>query len=534
MIRLLIVEDENRTRELLRNYIPWEELGIGEARTARNGLAALELTSTWTPDIILCDVRMPKLNGIEFSKRYREKNPRCKIIFLSGFSDKEYLKSAIFLKALTYLEKPIILEEVQAAVEAAVKLCAEEQRKHTEELQLQAEVDRSLPFLRQEMVRKLITSPDSPHVRPALGSSETFLLPLQGPYTVLAAELYWNPADLPEDPLPVQDSLLDAINREPQMLAWRAIAGFDSGNRLVLIVPGEYRSSYREGRDTAENLGDVLLRLAGPAIELKIGVGEPAASLLDIPAAYKLAADACMLQYYYNQTKLVFADALGRHEPLDTNREEVRLMRGQVQKGEIEAAKVTLRRWTQYAGSRMDLDILRLKDSYFQFLLTILECAAQLGVAEPAEDAERRYMWKELDRVSSLTGLERYVLTFLELLQEQPDGEQAAGAGKMREIIRFIHSHLHEKGFTIRSIADHVQLSETYLCAFFKKQRGQTVKEFITETKMNKARERLREPNVKLLEIALDLGFTDANYFTTFFKRCEGCTPSEYRERAMK
>ncbi|WP_241781889.1 response regulator [Paenibacillus sp. DMB5] len=534
MIRLLIVEDENRTRELLRNYIPWEELGIGEVRAARNGLAALELTAEWTPDIIICDVRMPKLNGIDFSKRYRERNPRCKIIFLSGFSDKEYLKSAIFLKALTYLEKPIILEEVQAAVEAAVQLCTEENRKQAEELQLQVEVDRSLPFLRQEMVRKLITRPDSPHVGPALGSRETFLLPLHGPYTVLAAELFWNPADHPEDPHPVQDSLLDAINRAAQILAMHAIAGFDHANRLVLIIPGEYRSSYRKGRDAAENLADVLLRLAGPAIELKIGVGEPAASLLDIPAAYRLAADACSLQYYYDHTKLVFADALGRHEPLDTNREEVRLMRGQVQRGEIEAAKTTLRQWTEHARSRMDLDILRVKDTYFQFLLTVLECAAQSGVAEPAEDTERRYMWKELDRISSLKGLERYVLTFLDLLQEQPDGEHAAGARKMREIIRFIHSHFHEKGFTIRDIAEHVQLSETYLCAFFKKQRGQTVKEFITETKMNKAKERLREPNVKLLEIALDLGFTDANYFTTFFKRCEGCTPSEYRERVMK
>ncbi|MHA7963947.1 response regulator [Paenibacillus sp. CAU 1782] len=533
-MKLLIVEDESRTRELLRTYIPWEELGIGAVETARNGMLALEKAVEWRPDIIVCDVRMPKLNGIDFARQYREVDPQCKLIFLSGFSDKEYLKSAINLKALTYLEKPIILGEVRAAVESAVQMCGEENRKKAENVQLQAEIDRSLPFLRQEMVRKLITLPDSPHVEPALRSQDTFLLPANGPFTVIAANLYWNPVDHPEDPAPVHGWILDSINQEKQLLSLRAIAGFDSYNRLVMIVPGAYRSSYREGRDTIEAVAGILDNITGQNIELQIGVGEPVKTLLDIPAAYRLASLASSLQYYSNNETPMFSDSLGGHDPLHTNWEEVRRLRDQLRRGEIQEAKETLRQWTAYARSRMDLDILRVKDTYFQFLLVIMEVSVQLGLAELSEDTEKRYMWKEIDSISSLDASERYVLTFLELLNERPGGSDLPGSGKMRDIIHYINGHFHERGFTIKAIADHVQLSETYLCAFFKKQKGQTIKEFITETKMNKAKELLRDSKVKLFEIAMNLGFTDANYFTTFFKRCEGITPSEYRERVSK
>src|SRR5690606_13513751 len=116
------------------------------------------------------------------------------------------------------------------------------------------------------------TQSDSPHVLPALRSKETFLLPDKGPYTALVANLYWNPVDYPEDPALVQGWILDKINREPELLSMQAIAGFDFFNRLIIIVPGAYRSSYRDGRATIEHIATLLRRIVGNAIELQLGV----------------------------------------------------------------------------------------------------------------------------------------------------------------------------------------------------------------------------------------------------------------------
>ena len=108
-MRLLIVDDEKNTRNVLRNFIPWQELGIEEIREAKNGKEALSIAEEFAPDIVLSDVRMPMMNGLEFAKNYRLKDENTRFIFLSAYSDREYLKEAIKLRAISYVEKPINL-----------------------------------------------------------------------------------------------------------------------------------------------------------------------------------------------------------------------------------------------------------------------------------------------------------------------------------------------------------------------------------------------------------------------------------------
>ena len=109
MINLLIVDDEKTTRDTLYHKIDWEGLGITSVAVARNGLDALAVCQDFEPDICLCDVKMPKMNGIQLGYCLREKFPDCKIIYLSGYCDKEYLKSAICLLYTSFspLQLPI-------------------------------------------------------------------------------------------------------------------------------------------------------------------------------------------------------------------------------------------------------------------------------------------------------------------------------------------------------------------------------------------------------------------------------------------
>ncbi|MEN8905995.1 MAG: response regulator, partial [Clostridiales bacterium] len=129
MLSILIVEDEKHTREGLLKYIPWQKIGIDKTYDAENGLQALEIANDFCPNIILTDVRMPKMNGIELSRKIRKKFPDCKIIFLSSYTDKEYLKSAIEINAVNYIEKPVDLNEVNSILKNTVYICMEEQKK---------------------------------------------------------------------------------------------------------------------------------------------------------------------------------------------------------------------------------------------------------------------------------------------------------------------------------------------------------------------------------------------------------------------
>jgi len=117
--KLLLVDDESVTRRGLLRSVPWAALGVSEIREARDGVEALRLTRQFRPDIVVTDVRMPRLNGIELAAEIRKLLPAVKLIFISGYSDKEYLRSAIRLGAVDYVEKPINLEEFTQAIRQA-------------------------------------------------------------------------------------------------------------------------------------------------------------------------------------------------------------------------------------------------------------------------------------------------------------------------------------------------------------------------------------------------------------------------------
>jgi YesN/AraC family two-component response regulator len=119
-MNLLIVDDERMTRESLAEHIDWESLGFDTVQTAANGLVALEICAVTTPDIILCDIMMPKMDGIAFCKKLRDDGVECGIIFLSGYPDKENLKKALRIQALDFLEKPLKIDEVIETVKQAI------------------------------------------------------------------------------------------------------------------------------------------------------------------------------------------------------------------------------------------------------------------------------------------------------------------------------------------------------------------------------------------------------------------------------
>jgi two-component system response regulator YesN len=307
---------------------------------------------------------MPKMDGIEFAKRLRQMDLDAKLIFLSGFSDKEYLFSAIQLQAFQFIEKPIRPDVLMDAVGQAVRAQQAEAAKKAEGIQLQSAYDANIPILRREMVRKLITDPSSPHVLPALHNRETFLLPAEGPYTVAVAPLFWNPFVYTKDLKTVQDELLDRLGNDPEAREWNMICGFDSQNWLVTIMPGVFGASYSEGKQRLDHLHGMLKRSLENPVVFKIGVGNAARKLMDIPAAYRSALDAGNLEFYKEHAGITFASELGGHEPLETDWEELKQFREAIRKGDIAQATHYIHNLTVRSRKCKDLDIIRVRSLF--------------------------------------------------------------------------------------------------------------------------------------------------------------------------
>ena len=121
MYRILLVDDEKMELEALKNYIDWKTLGIDHVDTAKNGKAAYELVLDRQPDIVITDIQMPVMDGIDLAKKIYEWNRDIKIIFLTGYDDFAYIKEAFQVNAVNYILKPFSEESIAEVIHRAIK-----------------------------------------------------------------------------------------------------------------------------------------------------------------------------------------------------------------------------------------------------------------------------------------------------------------------------------------------------------------------------------------------------------------------------
>lgn len=163
-------------------FIPWNALGVDQVMTADNGINGVEVAKEFWPDILLTDVRMPRMDGIGMAFEIRRFIPDCHIIFMSGYSDKEYLKSAIALSATAYIEKPLDIAELREVIARTVSIIAAKRQELKQTQKINQMLNISIPALKNQLAVSLLrksaargTARDYLHiVFPALTYREPF------------------------------------------------------------------------------------------------------------------------------------------------------------------------------------------------------------------------------------------------------------------------------------------------------------------------------------------------------------------------
>lgn len=525
MLKLIIVDDEKTTRDSLEAYIPWKELGIDVIATAKNGLAALELAEQTPPDIVLSDVRMPKMDGIELAINIRSRFPQCKIIFLSGYSDKEYLKSAINLKAVSYIEKPIQIEEIKTVIRETVALCKKEERQKAQTDKLNNLLNENEPFIRQEVTLELIKeNPDVSNLSvkyedlyQMLGSAHSFI--------VYSIAINWGSSVDNDTRIDCRRTLLKIFCDLAEL---NNLAGFTEDNQMT-IISTKTQDCKLSAFQIAMKLADELSSNARGLFTFSVGIGTPTPDYKNLQESYYTACSAVQNQFY-DSTKNIFEYREWSGSCFKVEKSVYTDFKTVLKKRDFTGATGIIKNITDRAAIEMDNDINSVKNVFFNLLLIIFEVARENHFINKAQDSEKKYIWQEIDATRTLASLSKYVHTHVETILVQANDRDSVNH-KIHVIMKYVHEHYAENSLTIQAIAENVYLSQTYLCAFFKKSTGKTLNEFITEVRIEKSKELLKDSNIKLYEIATSIGFTDANYFSTLFKKYTGYTPSEFRER---
>lgn len=495
MYNLLIVEDETFTREGLLKHIAWQSLGIKEVRTAQNGLAALDLMKHFVPDIVLTDIKMPHMNGIELASALREKGSDCKIIFFSGYSDKEYLLSAIALKADGFIEKPIQIPKVVSAVSGVIEGLNKERPLSKNAGKMS---DPALPPMQRGMLADLLDENTDWETFSAGYVPAYFSWKRTGSYFVVKAMLFMEQNVL--DMNPIIRKINDYFKKHAPLLSGNYYIDSLKSNELAIV----FRC------DNVSEIVNVLKHLQQHlyqehCLESAIGISSCCHDLSELSRYFQTVSGAVEYRYFYDCRHCLFecgAPLKEKCAPAEIfNREDFNLSGVEHLFQILSAEKYT--------------NISQIRRQLYELYTLMMERTMN----------SHTISWEQFCQLT----LNEYI----DLIGYGMKAYQILGNNtydlKIKNAVHYILWNYPNKNLDIQMLSEHVDLSPNYLCSLFKKQTGSTINDFITKVRLDKARILLEKTDLKLYEITERVGLQDANYFSILFKEEYGMPPSVYR-----
>lgn len=519
VMKLLIVDDEELTRIGLINSIDWESLGIFNLFQAEDGISGLRIAREVRPEIILCDVRMPRLNGIELVERLEKLLPNSAFIFMSGYSDKEYLKAAIRLKAINYVEKPLDPAEVASAIKEAYHCVRQHMRTVKNELFYSREADSSFAAA--------LTQPykDSREIIAALTKELNLKLTPSLSVTSFVVKVEQSQADL---------------NHVNQILADLEIYLSYSRNRVYYISKYiQYHifhivSPAPPSSSSMNRIGTFLKNRFQKTCAFYISRGETCTGISKAYESYASAVSLMQSSFFFDSGTYFTPEKkmTGYKEKTGNGSYDryVPILSNAVLSKDLNAVKDLLFQLHHEFYQQKHIFPHEARDLYYKLFMTLEDCRQQLRLA-PAAEPENAM--KLLENCFNFHELHERLTQKTELLFEAARSYMPENS-TIFLIKDYIHKHYHHDSLSVRDIGNQVFLSASYVCTYFKNETGQTINQYLTEFRMKKAKELLADPRYQIADISFKVGYSNGNYFSKSFKKLTGLSPSDYREKMLK
>lgn len=530
MIKLLVVDDESTTRKGLIKHIPWNKLGVNLIEEAKDGIEALEIADRINPDIVLSDIRMPGMNGIELAFKLREQQPNCKIIFLSGYSDKEYLKAAINLSAVSYVEKPINLSEVMGAVQKAVELCVEEEKRRISEMSISTVLTENIPFVKQKIIMNLIER--KADVEEALNELRLINVPIKakGRYNALIIKLQVDGEIVNKDSDINYTELIqvldECIKEEAHISAYR-----DNKNIVVFLSAEEPDYQYKLTR-AFEHMVKAAGEQKFKGTSLFCSVGQNVNGIENIAQSYQTALSAMNKIFFYGYNNIIFYNNNGEDSYFIDENIHVQFTE-YLSELRAEEAILLIEKLCLEIKKHDTTPVNHVKNIFFKLAFQLFMEAEKRGIYfSETGDNEEKYLWNLISDFQTLQEVKGYMVNKITSVFKRIE-ELESSSRTVYEVKKYIKSNFSDENLSIKLLADKVYLTPAYLSGLFKKETGKTISEYIVDVRIEKSKDYLKDNRLKLFEVARNVGYSEANYYAKVFKKLVGLTPSEYREKFL-
>jgi two-component system response regulator YesN len=502
MLKLLIVDDEQIEREGLQVILQkaFPEVSIAQAK---NGKVAVQMVDEFMPDLVLMDIQMPGMNGLEAIQQITDKNLSIKFVMITAFDMFDYARQAIKLGVKDYLLKPSKVSEIVATVGKVLEEI-EEERKSLGVLQ------KALPLVETDVVTQLLFD----HVHEVHLDMLVEMLDIPSTDEPFVVSIL-----LPEGGEKLYTAVKEKIRRMGS--AW---VGALYGRQLPIIV---FRKPDRSFRSQSISLANEILSLAktNPGAGWFVGIGSVCSSLNQVRQSYQESLIATM------DTSLPVKYRFYSDVPVLGSTED-KSLRKQREKQFFD--EIRLGKWDQIRTNVMDL-IRRCENEGAQLLQTqqrvleLLWIAARVMSEIGVETETPLFSYQSQDFRQLRFETDRLLVQMRQLYEEHYEQLEA---DTIHQIKQYIMKHSHED-ISLEALGRKVGLSPIYISKMFKEKLGVNYIDFLTECRIEKAKKLMADPEKSLKEITFEVGYHEPNYFSKVFKKMVALSPTEYRKAVL-
>lgn len=529
MYKVLLVDDEILVREAISAKIEWNKLGYELACVCENGKAAVEFIEKTPVDVVLTDICMPYIDGMELSRYLHENYPQTAIIIFSGYSDFEYAKQAIQYKVSEYILKPVTAKELTEVLERVKgKLDGERQKK--QKLDKMTKVYHNYTKNESVIISKSLSRlvKGTQEVERSLRELDEFGIEIKGSEfraVVADIDLYSEPyssgSGLKKESA-LMSFVVENISEEIVSANDSGIAYRDSDNRVCLLL---WKKPYGPQLDAIKLCKEIQENVyTAMKLSVSMGIGCSVKSLEELSKSYETAAD--ILKYRYSKGIGVIFDCESGIEPANPMELEAQLK-------EIATAirgndKKTLYGTLDYIESWMtDRYVSRNQAAAYlqQVVRSVYENVNNTDEEFQLPDTVAAAVADARNIVEAMDFVREYARKGLEAVEKagQTSGERQAVLA-----MNFIKENYSNPNLGLNDICEYLNISTSRFSSIFKEATGKTFTEILTNVRMEKAKQLLTQTTLKNYEIAERVGFSDPHYFSVAFKKMTGMTPKEY------
>ncbi|MBI9009908.1 MAG: response regulator [Tenericutes bacterium] len=525
LYKILLVDDEDEIRGRIGSLID-ESTGFQVVGKAGNGSDAYELVEQLKPDIVLTDIKMPYIDGIELARMLKRDFPTVKVAFISGYDEFNYAREAIHLNVINYLMKPITSSDINSFLIDLKKKLDDEYKRKFDISNALNKYEETIPLIRDHEISNLIISSSI---------TKNDLQKLKQLDFDITDAIHYGcliETDSSEDEIELISLekisvLLDelALNLPETMQIFHSII---IQNALFFIVKGTENT-------TIKYLDMFLYEILQNAeqymnLRIHIGVSERFIQVKNFPTSYEEAKKAIDYSYFLNTGRIVYIQEVEKKKETKVvlSSDDVKKIENAVKFGTTDEVKKILE---EYRNEMKCLDGSILNPNHYiislsNLILTFSEC-----INDEVTDIIDDNFINKMMSFSSVDGLFNYTEKVLLELRERNIQTNISRTQKIiNDCCEYVNANYNDPNLSLNLVSDVLDISISYLSMLLKKNKNITFNKYVIQVRMEKAKSLLETTNEKIITIAEICGYNEVYYFSHSFKKYTGNSPKKYRE----